>query len=82
MPRYKDPLIKGELSSFSSERKYLRKDGSAIWVKRTLSLVNDPAGRPLYFIRIVEDITERKQAEERLKAINRAYSTLRKWLAA
>ena len=69
MPRYKDPLIKGELSSFSSERKYLRKDGSAIWVKRTLSLVNDPAGRPLYFIRIVEDITERKQAEESRTAL-------------
>jgi diguanylate cyclase (GGDEF)-like protein/PAS domain S-box-containing protein len=64
-PRYKDQILKDELPSFSSERKFLRKDGSSIWVSRTVSAVNDAAGKPLYFIRIVEDISARKQAELR-----------------
>ena len=62
--KYQDPILQGEASTFSSERKYLRKDGSSFWVNRTVSLAHDAAGKPLYFIRIIEDITERKQAEE------------------
>ena len=62
--KYLDPMRNEELQSFASERKFLRKDGSSIWVNRTVSLVRDAAGNPLYFIRIVEDISERKQAEE------------------
>ncbi len=57
---YREKMLAGELASFSSERKYLRKDGSAIWVNRIVSLARDAAGKPIYFIRIVEDVTERK----------------------
>jgi len=63
--RYKNQMLKNEVPSYSSERKFLRKDGSSIWVNRTVSLVHDAAGKPLYFIRIIEDISERKQAEQR-----------------
>ncbi|MBY0270836.1 MAG: PAS domain S-box protein [Burkholderiales bacterium] len=62
--KYQKPMLKGEASSYSSERKFLRKDGSAFWVNRTVSLARDASGTPLYYIRIIEDITERKQAEE------------------
>ena len=62
-PRYRDKLLKGELESFLSERLYLRKDGSVITVDRTVSLVRDASGQPEYFIRILEDISERKRAE-------------------
>jgi len=57
--KYRQQLIDGQFESYSSERPYLRKDGSTIWVNRTVSLVRDAAGEPDYFIRIVEDITER-----------------------
>jgi diguanylate cyclase (GGDEF)-like protein/PAS domain S-box-containing protein len=60
---YAEPMFRDELRSFTSERKFVRKDGSSFWVNRTVSLVKDASGTPLYFIRIVEDITERKQAE-------------------
>jgi diguanylate cyclase (GGDEF)-like protein/PAS domain S-box-containing protein len=63
-PKYRERLLNGEISAFSSERLYRRKDGSDLWVNRTVSLARDSAGEPLYFIRIVEDITERKRAEE------------------
>ncbi|MEO8441553.1 MAG: PAS domain S-box protein, partial [Betaproteobacteria bacterium] len=74
--RYKNQLIKDEVPAFSSERKFLRKDGTSIWVNRTVSLVHDAAGRPLYFIRIVEDITERKQAESALRASELKYRSV------
>ena len=65
-PVYRDKMLRGEIDSFSSERLYRRKDGSDLWVNRTVSLVKDAAGEPLYFIRIIEDISDRKQAENRL----------------
>src|SRR6185436_10334903 len=66
-PRYREAMLKGEVSTFSSERLYRRRDGSDLWVNRTVSLVKDAAGKPLYFIRVIEDIGERKQAEMALR---------------
>lgn len=63
-PKYRNTMLGGDSRAFSSERKFLRKDGSSLWVNRTVSLARDISGNPLYYIRIVEDITERKQAEE------------------
>jgi diguanylate cyclase (GGDEF)-like protein/PAS domain S-box-containing protein len=62
--KYRDQMLRGEIGTFSSERLFVRKDGSAIWVNRTVSLVKDAAGKPLYFIRMMEDITERKQSAQ------------------
>ena len=59
LPKYRERMLSGELETFSSERLYRRKDGSDLWVNRTVSMVRDSAGSPLYFIRIVEDITGR-----------------------
>jgi len=62
--KYLEQMRESRLQTFASERKFVRKDGSSIWVNRTVSLVRDAAGNPLYFIRIIEDISERKKAEE------------------
>ena len=68
--RYKhtEAMLAGRIQSDVSERMYLRKDGSTVWVSRTISLVRDAAGAPQYFVRIVEDITERKDLEHRIAA--------------
>jgi diguanylate cyclase (GGDEF)-like protein/PAS domain S-box-containing protein len=63
-PRYREQMLHGEVDTFSSERLYRRKDGSDLWVDRTVSLARDSAGKPLYFIRIIEDISGRKRAQE------------------
>jgi len=63
--KYRERMLKGELDSFSSERVLVRKDGSSLWVDRTVSLARGASGEPLYFIRIVEDITERKLSAQR-----------------
>jgi diguanylate cyclase (GGDEF)-like protein/PAS domain S-box-containing protein len=67
--RYRQQLLAGEVSSLTAEKRYVRKDGSLIWVNRTVSLVRDHAGEPLYFLRVVEDITERKRLEQELREL-------------
>jgi PAS domain S-box-containing protein len=61
-------LLDGEIRTSSMEKRYFRKDGSIVWVYLTVSLVREPSGEPKYFIAVIEDINERKQAEEALQA--------------
>jgi len=60
-------LQAGETRSCSVEMRYLRAGGSYVWVRETWSQVREPSGAPKYFISILEEITERKQAEEGLE---------------
>ena len=69
-------LWHGEISSYQVEKRYLRKDGQVVWAQLTVSLMHDEAGRPINTIGMIEDITERKQAEERLKNSERTLRTL------
>jgi PAS domain S-box-containing protein len=57
-------LLEGELQTYTMEKRYLRKGGPEVWVNLTVSLVRDASGEPAYFIAVVEDISERKKAEE------------------
>ena len=60
-------LRAGTIKSFKMDKRYLRKDGSPIWVGLTIASKRDRFGEPLYDISIVEDISARKQAEERVQ---------------
>jgi len=62
--RNRNRALSGEIDTYSSERMFKRKNGSPLWVDRTVSLARDAAGKPLYFIRIIMDISQRKRAEE------------------
>lgn len=57
-------LLRGEVQTYTVEKRYLRREGPAVWVNLTVSLVRDSSGEPAYFITVVEDISERKRAEE------------------
>ncbi|HXG90461.1 MAG TPA: PAS domain S-box protein, partial [Vicinamibacterales bacterium] len=61
-------LLDGTISHYVKEKRYRRggDDGGYVWVKITVSLHCDPAGEPMYFIVIVEDISGRKQARQEL----------------
>jgi two-component system, sensor histidine kinase and response regulator len=61
-------LRRGELSSYSLEKRYIRKDGSPVWVDLSVSLQRDAAGVPIYIIGIIQDISERKRLECELRA--------------
>ena len=50
------------------EKRFVRKEGSFTWAKITISAQRDADGRALHSIALVEDINDRKTAEERLAA--------------
>jgi PAS domain S-box-containing protein len=58
-------MMQGKISSLTKEEHYLHKNGLLIWVNQTASLVRDTTGKPQAFILVIEDITERKRAEQR-----------------
>ena len=60
-------LIAGEIDSFKAEKRYLRKDGTPIWAHLTVASRRGVDGRRLHDISIIEDITERKEAQSRVQ---------------
>ena len=60
--------ILGEMKSASFEKRYIHNDGHLIWAYVSSALVRQPGEERRYFITYIQDITERKQAEEQLKA--------------
>src|SRR3954462_3107693 len=61
-------LWQGESPTLRLEKRYVRKDGSLVWGELFASLQRDAAGKPAYDIGIINDISERKQLEEELRA--------------
>jgi PAS domain S-box-containing protein len=60
-------LVAGELSEYSMEKRYLRKDGKVVWVHSTTTLIRDAVGRPLRTVGVVQDIDYRKLIEQTLR---------------
>lgn len=69
-------ILEGEIPFGWVEKRYIRKDGQEVHVISSSSLVRDSDGRPLYFISHVQDITERRRAEEALREANTALKVL------
>ena len=61
-----DRLVSGKVPSFVLEKRYVRPDGDAIWVRNSFSLLKDDSGSPTHIILICNDITERRRAEQML----------------
>jgi len=59
-------LLGGKRQYFEMEKRYQCKDGNLIWVRVHVSLVSGTQSIPRFLLAIVEDITERKRAEEAL----------------
>src|ERR1700687_1522321 len=62
-------LIAGEIDTYQIEKRFITKAGSVVWVELSASVVRDARGRPLYGIRVAQDITELKRAEEKQKLL-------------
>jgi PAS domain S-box-containing protein len=63
-------LVQGLIRSYTLEKRYLRKDGSFVWVNLTGSMVRYSDGAPNYGVAVIEDISSRKSAEARLLEFN------------
>jgi PAS domain S-box-containing protein len=69
--KHRDRLLRGEIRSYVLEKRYVRKDGDIVWGSLSAALVRKESGEPQWLVTVVEDITERKEAErERIQLYN------------
>ncbi len=59
-------LISCKIDLFEQEKRYLRKDKTVIWCHVSNGVVRNSKHKPLYLISVINDITERKKAEEEI----------------
>ncbi|WP_243311448.1 PAS domain S-box protein [Fundidesulfovibrio agrisoli] len=69
-------LRTGEIDNYELEKRYIHKEGYVIWVHLSAALVRDSQGKPLYYLPMVQDITERKASEEALARTEARLKTL------
>lgn len=60
-------LVSGEITHYSLEKRFVRSDGVLVWSNVSISLVCDQKGNAKYIIEVVEDISDRKLAEAKLR---------------
>jgi PAS domain S-box-containing protein len=61
----------GHIETFAAERRFVRRDGETIWVKLSVSLASESDAQAKRAVAVIEDITERKHAEEDLREADR-----------
>jgi diguanylate cyclase (GGDEF)-like protein/PAS domain S-box-containing protein len=62
-----DDVLAGRRSTYQMHKRYIHADGRVIWALLSVSLATDEDGRPLHFISQIQDFTERRELEERLR---------------
>jgi len=62
-------VAQGDIETYSMEKRYRRRDGFFVWVNLTVSMLFDAAGRPQYYIAVVEDISRQKLVEAELERL-------------
>ncbi len=72
----RDSVLTGETSAYITEKRYIRKDGSLVWANLTLSIAYNSEGKYQYFISVIEDITEKRENEQRLKESDENYQVM------
>jgi len=61
-------MLNGVISTYSIEKRYIRKNRSTVWINLTVSPVKNDSGDLEYIISIIEDISDRKRVEADLQA--------------
>ena len=62
-------VVRGEAPDYRMENRYVRKDGSVVWVNVNMTVIRDSAGHPVCTMATIEDITGRKREEENLRRL-------------
>ena len=64
---FREKLLAGLLPQYSMEKRYVRKNGSIVWVNLTVSSVRDSEDKVKYLIAVAEDINKRREWQDALK---------------
>ncbi|HIJ90788.1 MAG: PAS domain S-box protein [Desulfobulbaceae bacterium] len=65
-------LLSGSISKFKIDTLYRQKNGESIWGRTTIRILRGESGNPLYFLVLVEDLSERKSSEDQLGKLYKA----------
>lgn len=69
-------MIAGRRRSMQIEKRYVRRDGSALWVSLSASIVHDNEGRPVAVVSQIQDLTAYKEAERQTTLLLEDYRDL------
>ncbi|OYV97048.1 MAG: hypothetical protein B7Z68_04355, partial [Acidobacteria bacterium 21-70-11] len=69
-------VVRGEAPAYQLEKRYIRKDGTPIWVNVNMTVIRDAAGQAVRTVATIEDVDERKHAEQALRDSEERYRTL------
>ena len=72
----KKKMAHGEIGHYKRTKRYVRKDGSIVFVRLCVSFVRDRDGAPICHLAQIEDITERVQADEALRRSEASFRRL------
>ena len=75
-------LQEGLCDGYQVEKRYTCADGSPLWANLTMSLVRGTDGSPQFLIAVVEDITQSRQAQQKILALNRHLEERVEYIAA
>ncbi len=60
-------LLAGHIGSYELEKRYVRADGEIVWTLLSVALVRSADGEPVQYVGQVQDISERREVEWRLR---------------
>ena len=67
-----DRLLSAKAEAYSMEQRFVRKDDGVVFANVSVGLVRSEDGTPEFFVALVQDISERKRAEEKLRLLSSA----------
>jgi diguanylate cyclase (GGDEF)-like protein/PAS domain S-box-containing protein len=59
-------LLEGKIPNYQLEKRYRHQSGDTVWVLQSASLIRDPEGKPRHVVFQIQDISDRKKAEEQI----------------
>jgi PAS domain S-box-containing protein len=71
-----EQVVRGEAPNYRMEKRYTCKDGTLAWVNVNMTIIRDAAGQPTRAVAAIEEITERKRAEEALRQSREEFKDL------
>ncbi len=74
-------ILDGQKDGYSLEKRYIHKNGTIIYAEISLRSVRNQAGAIDYLVTVIQDISERKQAEQQLHRRNTELSLLNRIIA-
>jgi PAS domain S-box-containing protein len=69
-------ILSGEIEQYTLDKRFIRKDGEVVWTSIAVGCVRESDGNVDYIVAYMEDITERKRAEEMLQKSELKYRNL------